>query len=105
MFQDSYLTVWTPEGLQTLVFFHLVTSFNIRVGREMRAVTLGRTFAAYLLLHTLNLQIFSTKFIILILVTGDLVHVGEPDGTVVYTVYCPGATKKDDGSKHNLAAA
>ena len=55
MFQDSYLTVWTPEGLQTLVFFHLVTSFNIRVGREMRAVTLGRTFAAYLFLPTLNL--------------------------------------------------
>lgn len=26
-------------------------------------------------------------------------HIGEPDGKISYTIYTPGATKKDDGSK------
>ena len=41
LFQHDVANVWSPGGLQRLLFAHMVTTFNFRVGKEMRRLTLG----------------------------------------------------------------
>ena len=41
IFQHDSLNVWSPKGLQQLLLLHIVTTFNLRVEKEVRNVRLG----------------------------------------------------------------
>jgi hypothetical protein len=44
LLQHDCCTVWSPSGLQRILFAHLVTTFNYRVDAEIRRITLGTYF-------------------------------------------------------------
>jgi len=76
LWQHGWSSVFHPKGLQVVLFFHLVTTFNCRIGKELRNIRLG-----------------------------DLRYIGAPDGRVVYIAYVPRKTKKDDGSRDPTMAS
>ena len=54
-FQHDTVDVWTGPGLQRLLFLSLVTTFNMRVEREILRVKFGISFFFTFYISTLQL--------------------------------------------------